>query len=167
LREDPDVIMVGEMRDPETMEAALLAAETGHLVLSTAHTVGAKDTVDRIVSAVQEYHQAHVRSQLGSILRGVISQVLLPRASGDGRVAAFEIMVGTPAIGNLIRENKAHQIPSFLQTQAKEGMCTLDQSLARRYTDGLITREVAMERAQNVQELQSLIQEADLKRGRR
>lgn len=167
LREDPDVIMVGEMRDPETMEAALLAAETGHLVLSTLHTVGAKDTVDRIITAVSESHQANVRSQLGSILRGVVSQVLLPQPSGDARVAAFEIMVGTSAIGNLIRESKAHQIPSFLQTQGKEGMCTLDQSLARRYADGLITREVASEHAQNLQELQNLIQEADIKHGRR
>jgi twitching motility protein PilT len=165
LREDPDVIMVGEMRDPETMEAALLAAETGHLVLSTLHTIGAKDTVDRIITAVPENHQANVRSQLGSILRGVISQVLLPKPSGDGRVAAFEIMTGIPAIGNLIRENKAHQIPSMLQTQSKEGMCTLDQSLARRYADGLITREVALERAQNPRELEGLTQQEDFKRG--
>jgi twitching motility protein PilT len=167
LREDPDVIMVGEMRDPETMEAALLAAETGHLVLSTVHTIGAKDTVDRIITAVREDHQANVRSQLASMLRGVISQVLLPRAGGEGRVAAFEIMIGTPAIGNLIRDNKAHQIPSFLQTQSKEGMCTLDQSLARRYADGLITREVAVERAQNLRELEGLIQEVDLQRRRK
>jgi len=164
LREDPDIIMVGEMRDPETMEAALLAAETGHLVFSTVHTVGAKDTVDRIINAVPENHQANVRSQLGSILRGVISQTLMPRASGKGRVAAYEIMIGTPAVGNLIRENKTHQLPSLLQTQGKEGMCTLDQSLARRYADKLITREMALERAQNVRELEAMIREEDEKR---
>ena len=121
LREDPDVILVGEMRDPETMEAALLAAETGHLVFSTVHTVGAKDTVDRVISAFPKAQQENVRAQLASILRGVISQVLLPHASGHGRVAAFEVMVGTPAIGNLIRENNTHQIPGVLQTQGKRG----------------------------------------------
>ena len=106
LREDPDVIMVGEMRDPETMEAALLAAETGHLVFSTVHTIGAKDTVDRIINAFPQGYQNNVRAQLASILRGVISQTLMPHASGKGRVAAFEeIMVGTPALANLIREN--------------------------------------------------------------
>jgi len=161
MRQDPDVILVGEMRDPETMQAALQAAETGHLVFSTVHTVGAKDTVDRIVSAFPEGHQQNVRTQLASILRGVISQVLLPRASGQGRVAAFEIMIGTPGIGNLIRHNTTHQIPGMLQTQAKHGMCTLDQSLAERYADGLITREVALERAGDVVELETLLQKVD------
>jgi twitching motility protein PilT len=164
LREDPDVIMVGEMRDPETMEAALLAAETGHLVLSTIHTIGAKDTVDRIISAFPKSQQDNVRAQLASILRGVISQVLLPHASGRGRVAAFEIMVGTPAVGNLIRELNTHQIPSVLQTQSKEGMCTLDQSLADRFAEGLIHRTVAQERAQDLRELQNLMQSGDGKR---
>jgi twitching motility protein PilT len=164
LREDPDVIMVGEMRDPETMEAALLAAETGHLVFSTVHTVGAKDTVDRIITAFPKGQQENIRAQLASILRGVISQVLLPNISERGRVAAFEIMVGTPAIGNLIRESNTHQIPGVLQTQSREGMCTLDQSLAIRYADGVISREAAMERAQDVRELANLIQKADLKR---
>lgn len=164
LREDPDVIMVGEMRDPETMEAALLAAETGHLVFSTVHTVGAKDTVDRIISAFPKSQQENVRAQLASILRGVISQVLLPHASGRGRVAAFEIMVGTPAVGNLIRENNTHQIPSVLQTQSKEGMCTLDQSLAERCNEGLIHRNVALERAQDLRELKNLMENAETKR---
>jgi twitching motility protein PilT len=163
LREDPDVIMVGEMRDPETMEAALLAAETGHLVFSTVHTVGAKDTVDRIITAFPKTQQENIRAQLASILRGVVSQVLLPHSSGRGRVAAFEIMVGTPAVANLIRESNTHQIPSVLQTQSKEGMCTLDQSLAERYAEGLIHRNVALERAQDLRELKNLMQETDRK----
>jgi twitching motility protein PilT len=164
LREDPDVIMVGEMRDPETMEAALMAAETGHLVFSTVHTIGAKDTVDRIINAFPQGYQNNVRAQLASILRGVISQTLMPLASGKGRVAAFEIMVGTPAVGNLIRENNTHQIPGLLQTHSKDGMCTLDQSLAERYAAGLIKREEAIDRAQDLKELMSLIQAAEPRR---
>jgi twitching motility protein PilT len=164
LREDPDVIMLGEMRDPETMEAALMAAETGHLVLSTVHTIGAKDTVDRIISAFPRGQQDNVRAQLASILRGVISQALLPLASGRGRVAAFEIMVGTPAIANLIRESNTHQIPSVLQTHSKDGMCTLDQSLARLYADGLIKRSAAVERAQDLRELENLLRTVDQQR---
>jgi twitching motility protein PilT len=161
LRLDPDVILVGEMRDPETMQAALQAAETGHLVFSTVHTIGAKDTVDRVISAFPRENQENVRTQLASVLRAVISQVLLPRVTGQGRVAAFEIMVGTHAIGNLIRHNNTHQIPSLLQTQGKHGMCTLDQSLAERYADGLISREVALERAQDVSELEALLDKVD------
>jgi twitching motility protein PilT len=164
LREDPDVIMVGEMRDPETMEAALLAAETGHLVFSTVHTVGAKDTVDRIINAFPKGYQENVRAQLASILRAVISQSLIPRATGKGRVAAFEIMVGTPAIGNLIREDNTHQIPGVLQTHSKDGMCTLDQSLADRYAEGLVKRSEAIDRAQDLKELTKLIQTTDQKR---
>ena len=166
LREDPDIIMLGEMRDTETMEVAMAAAETGHLVLSTAHTVGAKDTVDRIISAFPHNYQDNIRSQLASVLRGVVSQVLLPHASGRGRVAAFEIMTSTPAVANLIRENNTHQIPSLLQTQRKEGMSTLDQSLAERYTEGLITRDVALERAQDLRGLENLLNSIDLKRKR-
>ncbi len=164
LREDPDVIMMGEMRDPETMEAALLAAETGHLVFSTIHTVGAKDTVDRIISAFPKSQQENVRAQLASILKGVVSQVLVPHVSGHGRIAVFEIMTGTPAIANLIRDNSTHQIPGVLQTQSKEGMCTLDQSLASRYAEGLIHRNAAMERAQDLRELKTLMAATDLQR---
>jgi twitching motility protein PilT len=164
LREDPDIIMLGEMRDPETMEAALLAAETGHLVFSTVHTVGAKDTVDRIINAFPKGYQDNVRAQLASILRGVISQSLMPRAAGKGRVAAFEIMVGTPAVANLIREGNTHQIPGVLQTHSKDGMCTLDQSLAERYAEGLIKRNEAIERAQDLKELQKLMQGAEQRR---
>jgi twitching motility protein PilT len=164
LREDPDIIMLGEMRDPETMEAALLAAETGHLVFSTVHTVGAKDTVDRIINAFPKGYQDNVRAQLASILRGVISQSLMPRAAGKGRVAAFEIMVGSPAVANLIREGNTHQIPGVLQTHSKDGMCTLDQSLAERYAEGLIKRNEAIERAQDLKELQKLMQSAEQRR---
>ena len=166
LREDPDIIMVGEMRDPETMEAALTAAETGHLVLSTVHTVGAKDTVDRIISTFPKDQQENVRAQLGSILRGVVSQVLLPKASGKGRVAAFEIMVGTMAVGHLIRENNTHQIPGILQTQGQEGMVTLDASLAERFSEGLISRTVALEYAQDSRHLESLVTNLELLRAR-
>jgi twitching motility protein PilT len=166
LREDPDIIMLGEMRDTETMEVAMTAAETGHLVFSTVHTVGAKDTVDRIITAFPHNYQDNIRSQLASILRGVISQVLLPHASGRGRVAAFEIMVGTSAIANLIRENNTHQIPSFLQTQRKDGMRTLDQSLSERYAEEIIRRDVAMERAQEPCELENLLRTVDEKRHR-
>jgi twitching motility protein PilT len=161
LREDPDVIMLGEMRDPETMEAALVAAETGHLVFSTVHTVGAKDTVDRVITAFPKGQQDNVRAQLASILRGVISQVLLPHASGRGRVAAFEIMLGTPAVANLIRESNTHQLPGVLQTHGREGMCTLDQSLAERCAEGLIKREIALERAQDLNELKRLLLKTD------
>src|SRR5215469_8120332 len=164
LREDPDVIMVGEMRDPETMEAALLAAETGHLVFSTVHTTGAKDTVDRIINAFPKGFQDNIRAQLASILRGVISQTLMPRAAGKGRVAAFEIMVGTPAVANLIRENNTHQLPGVLQTHSKDGMCTLDQSLAERYAEGLIKRAEAIDRAQDMKELTKMTQATDQKR---
>jgi len=161
LRQDPDVILVGEMRDPETMLAALQAAETGHLVFSTLHTVGAKDTVDRIITAFPAAQQQNVRTQLASILKGVVSQVLLPRAGGRGRVAAFEIMTGTPAVANLIRHNTTHQIPGTLQTQGRHGMCTLDQSLAARYADGWVTREAARERAQDITELEMLMNRID------
>lgn len=167
LRQDPDVILVGEMRDPETMQAALQAAETGHLVFSTVHTIGAKDTVDRILSAFPDTDRENVRSQLASILRGVISQTLLPCAKGRGRVAAFEIMLGTPAIRNLIRQNNTHQIPSMLQTQSKRGMCTLDQSLANLYGEGAVTRESALERAQDINELERLMEVADEKPNRK
>jgi twitching motility protein PilT len=166
LREDPDVIMVGEMRDPETMEAALIAAETGHLVFSTVHTVGAKDTVDRIINAFPKGYQDNVRAQLASILRAVISQSLMPRVGGKGRVAAYEIMIGTPAVGNLIRENNTHQIPGVLQTHSKDGMCTLDQSLAERYAEGLIDRAQAIDRAQDLKEITKLLQNTDMKRMR-
>ncbi len=133
LRQDPDIILVGEMRDLETMSAAISAAETGHLVFGTLHTTGAARTVDRIVDAFPTNQQAQIRTQLASSLVAVISQVLLPRADKPGRVAAFEIMISTPSIQALIRDNKTYRIPSELQTGAKYGMNTLDSHLMELY----------------------------------
>jgi len=141
LRQDPDVILVGEMRDLETMEAAISAAETGHLVFATLHTTGAARTVDRIVDAFPTNQQEQIRTQLSSTLEAVISQVLLPREDKEGRVAAFEIMLTTPGIQSLIRDNKTFRITSDIQTGAKKGMVTLDASLYRLYKEGKISFE--------------------------
>jgi len=138
LRQDPDIILVGEMRDLETIEAAITAAETGHLVFGTLHTTGAARTVDRIVDAFPTNQQAQIRTQLASSLVAVISQVLLPRADKPGRVAAFEIMISTPSIQALIRDNKTYRITSDIQTGTKYGMNTLDSHLAQLYRDGKI-----------------------------
>ncbi len=138
LRQDPDVILIGEMRDLGTMEAAITAAETGHLVFSTLHTTGATRTVDRIIDAFPIAQQEQIRTQLSVSILAVISQVLLPRATGKGRVAAFEIMVCTPAIANLIREKNTYRITSSIQTGGKLGMKTLDSSLLELYEEGLI-----------------------------
>ena len=139
LRQDPDVILVGEMRDLETMRAAVTAAETGHLVFATLHTIGAARTVDRIIDAFPENQQDQVRTQLASSLVAVISQVLLKRIDKPGRVAAFEIMISVPAVQALIRENKTYLIPSVLQTGAKWGMNTLDSHLVELYTNRIIS----------------------------
>ncbi len=139
LRQDPDVILVGEMRDLETMEAAVTAAETGHLVFATLHTTGAARTVDRIVDAFPTDQQAQIRTQLSSSLVAVISQVLLPRVDKPGRVAAFEIMISTPSIQALIRDNKTYRITSELQTGAKFGMNTLDAHLMDLYQNKIIS----------------------------
>jgi twitching motility protein PilT len=139
LRQDPDVILVGEMRNLETIRAALTAAETGHLVFSTLHTTGAAETVDRIVDAFPTDQQEQVRTQLASTLVAVISQVLLQRADKAGRVAAFEIMITTPSIQALIRDNKTYRITSDIQTGAKYGMNTLDTHLMSLYSAGKIT----------------------------
>lgn len=138
LRQDPDVILVGEMRDLETMSAALSAAETGHLVISTLHTVGAAPTIERIIDAFPPYQQQQVRLQLSLVLEGVLSQVLLPRADGSGRIAALEIMLGSFAIRNLIRESKVHQINAVLETGSSGGMHTLGQDLKRLVKKGYI-----------------------------
>jgi len=151
LRQDPDVILVGEMRDLETMEAAVTAAETGHLVFSTLHTTGAVRTVDRIVDSFPAAQQAQVRTQLASTLRAAISQVLLPRADGKGRVAAFEVMLNTPAVSALIRENKSYGITTVVQTSQEAGMISLEQSLVDLYTQGLITYEEVMNKAQDLE----------------
>jgi len=145
LREDPDVILVGEMRDLETISAAITAAETGHLVLSTLHTSGAVSTIDRIIDVFPAGNQAQIRTQLASAVKGVVSQQLLRRADGFGRVPAFEIMVGTDAISNLVREGKNHQIMSMIQSGVKEGMQTLEFHLAQMVNNGTITKEMAYE----------------------
>jgi len=145
LRESPDVILVGEMRDLETIELALTAAETGHLVLATLHTVSAWKTVDRIVSVFPASQQEQIRTQLAGSLEGIVAQILLKRADGLGRVAAHETCVGTAAVRGMIREGKVHQLTSAIQTGSKLGMQTLSASIARLLADGRITRAVAEE----------------------
>jgi twitching motility protein PilT len=146
LRQDPDVILVGEMRDLETMEAAITAAETGHLVFGTLHTVSAAETVNRIIDAFPVNQQEQIRAVLSVALRTIIAQTLVPRASGKGRVAAYEILHNTPAVANLIREKKVNRIISTIQTSAKQGMITLDDYLLNLYKRGIITGEVALQR---------------------
>lgn len=147
LREDPDVILVGEMRDIDTISIAITAAETGHLVLSTLHTTGAASTIDRVIDVFTPHQQQQIRIQLSVILQGVISQQLLPRSDKPGRAAAIEIMVATPAIKNLVREGKTHQLDSLIQTGGKFGMQTMDNSLANLYKKGMITQEDLMAHA--------------------
>ena len=149
LRQDPDVILVGEMRDLETISTAVTAAETGHLVFSTLHTIGAANTIDRVIDVFPPYQQQQIRTQLADVLECVVSQQLLPRASGTGRVAAIEVMVVTPAIRNLIREGKTHQISSVMQTSRKLGMQTMDDALLDLFHSGAITRESAIQYAQD------------------
>ena len=144
LREDPDVILIGEMRDIETISIAITAAETGHLVFSTLHTVGASKTIDRIVDVFPPYQQQQIKIQLAAVLQGIISQQLLITADGHKRVAALETMVSTPAIQNLIREGKTHQIDSSVQTGAKYGMKTMDMALCELYKKGQISYETAI-----------------------
>lgn len=144
LREDPDVILVGEMRDMETISIAITAAETGHYVLSTLHTIGAANTIDRIIDVFPPYQQQQIRIQLSTIIQGVISQQLIPRLDRTGRTNAVEIMVANPAIRNLIREGKTHQINSIIQTGGKFGMQTMDSSLAHLYNSGIISLDDAM-----------------------
>lgn len=146
LRQDPDVILVGEMRDPETISIALTAAETGHLVFSTLHTVGAAKTIDRIVDMFPPEQQQQIRTQLSTVCEGVISQQLIPTSDGQGRVAALEVMIVNPAIRNLIRENKTYQIQNIIQTNSKQGMQTMDQDLTRLAKQGEITAESALSR---------------------
>ena len=149
LREDPDCVLVGEMRDLETIRLALTAAETGHLVFGTLHTSSAAKTVDRIVDVFPAAEKEMVRAMLSESLRAVISQTLLKSKDGSGRVAAHEIMIGTPAIRNLIRENKVAQMYSAIQTGVKDGMQTLDQCLQELLSKGVITKEEARFKAQN------------------
>ena len=154
LREDPDIILVGEMRDFDTISTAITAAETGHLVFSTLHTIGAAPTIERIIDVFPPHQQNQIRSQLASVLEAVISQQLLPTIDGKSRVAAFEVMLGTPAIKNLIREDKAHQIPSIMQTSKKIGMQTMDDSLFSLYLKHKIDAANAVEYAQDTGNMQ-------------
>ena len=151
LREDPDVILVGEMRDLETISVAITAAETGHLVLSTLHTIGAASTVDRMIDVFPAHQQQQIRIQVANVLEAVISQQLVPTADGRGRVAAFEVMHANHAIRNLIREGKTHQLMSVIQTNRKLGMITMDEALTQLYFTGKITKDDAIEFAQDVE----------------
>lgn len=156
LREDPDVILVGEMRDYETISLALTAAETGHLVFSTLHTTGAASTIDRIIDVFPPHQQGQIRTQLATTLKGVISQALIPRIDEDKRVAVHEIMLMTDAIGNMIRENKIVQINSSIQTGSRLGMQALEAGLANLVKRGAISQEMALEYASNKEFLKRL-----------
>jgi twitching motility protein PilT len=159
LREDPDVVLIGEMRDLETVEAALRIAETGHLTLATLHTNSAASTINRIVDIFPSNQQPQIRAQLSLVLEGILCQSLIPKASGVGRCMAMEILIPTTAIRNLIREDKIHQIYSSMQTgQDKFGMQTFNQSLSQLYLNRQITKEDAMNKSSNQEELQDLIQ---------
>jgi len=149
LREDPDVLLVGEMRDLETISTAITAAETGHLVFSTLHTVGAANTIDRIVDVFPPFQQQQIRTQLADVLECVVSQQLLPRAGGKGRVAAIEVMLSNSAIRSHIRDSKTFQIASVMQTNRKLGMITMDEALLQLYQTGEITEESALRYAQD------------------
>ncbi len=155
LRQDPDVILLGEMRDLETIAAAITAAETGHLVFGTLHTTGSARTMDRIVDAFPANQQDQIRAQLSVSIQAVISQVLLPKADGRGRVAAFEVMLMTAAIANLIRKNETAKIQSTIQTSRRHGMVTLDDYLLDLVRDGKIEREVALDAAQDRGDLEA------------
>ena len=152
MRQNPDVILVGEMRDNETMQLAITAAETGHLVFSTVHTTDAAQTIDRIVDVFEPERQEQIRMQLAVTLQAVISMTLLPRVDRAGRVAAFEIMIATPAIRNIIREQKTHQLPGAIQTGAELGMQTLDSHLLELYRSGVVSFEMALSKSSNPNE---------------
>jgi twitching motility protein PilT len=156
LREDPDVILVGEMRDLETISTAITAAETGHLVMSTVHTANAPQTIDRIIDVFPPHQQEQIRFQLSLVLEGVLSQLLIPRASGRGRIASIEIMIATDAIRNLVREGKTEQIPSYMQTGKQLEMQTMDQALQELVRTGIITLEEALIRCTKPEELKRI-----------
>jgi twitching motility protein PilT len=159
LRQDPDVVLVGEMRDLETIESALRIAETGHLTFATLHTNSASSTINRIIDVFPSDQQAQIRAQLSLVLEGIMCQALLPRAEGKGRVMALEVLVPNSAIRNLIREDKVHQIYSMMQTgQDKHGMQTFNQALASLYHKRLISSETALQRSSNVDELKELME---------
>lgn len=149
LREDPDVILVGEMRDPETISIAITAAETGHLVFSALHTSSTAASIDRIIEAFPPYQQQQIRMQLAEVLEGIVAQQLLPRQNAKGRVAAFEVMLVNPAVRNLIREGKAYQLPAVLQASRKEGMQTMDDAIYDLYMKSCISSETAISYSQD------------------
>ncbi|MCV2394573.1 type IV pilus twitching motility protein PilT [Actinotalea sp. M2MS4P-6] len=157
LRQDPDIILVGELRDLETISVALTAAETGHLVFATLHTQDAAQTVDRIIDVFPSHQQDQVRTQLAGALQGVVCQTLCKKANGKGRAVATEVMLATPAIRNLIREGKTHQIYSAMQAGASQGMHTLDQHLADLVKSSKITYEVGMEKAHHIEDFNRLV----------
>jgi twitching motility protein PilT len=157
LRQDPDVILVGEMRDLETISTAITAAETGHLVFATLHTQDAPQTIDRIIDVFPPHQQQQVRVQLSTTLQGVVTQQLVPTADGQGRVAAIEVLVCTPAVRNLVREGKTHQIYSSMQAGGRYGMQTMDMSLAAHVKSGRVSQQVAFERCHDPEELQRLL----------
>jgi twitching motility protein PilT len=157
LRQDPDVILVGEMRDLETIGTAITAAETGHLVFATLHTQDTPQTIDRIIDVFPSEQQGQIRAQLAVALQGIMTQMLLPTADGAGRTVAAEVLVPTPAVRNLIREGKSHQIYSVLQTGGAQGMQTMDAALSQLVRAGKITRQLAEARAHSVEELKRLI----------
>lgn len=149
LREDPDVILVGEMRDFETISVAITAAETGHLVLSSLHTIGAASTVDRVIDVFPPHQQQQIRVQFANVLEAVVSQQLIPKADGSGRVAAFEVLHANHAVRNLIREAKSHQLMSVMQTNRKAGMIVMDEAIMQLYAQGQITKDMAVQFAQD------------------
>lgn len=157
FRQDPDVILIGEMRDLETIQLAVTAAETGHLVFGTLHTTDTVSTIDRIVDVFPPHQQPQVRSQLTVNLVGIISQLLIKKADGTGRIAAFEVLVAVPAIRSLIRESKTYQIPSFLQTGKKSGMKSMDQSLAELVAKKIVNYDEALAKAINPREFRDLV----------
>jgi twitching motility protein PilT len=156
LRQDPDIILVGELRDLETVSTALTAAETGHLVLATLHTQSAAQTIDRIIDIFPPHQQQEIRAQLSTALQGVVTQALVKRSDGSGRTVVCEVMFATSAIRNLIREGKNHQIPSFMQSSGGDGMLTFDQHLAQRVHEGVITFEQGLDVCHAVEEFKRL-----------
>ena len=157
MRQDPDVILIGEMRDLETIESALIIAETGHLVFATLHTSDCVQTINRIVDVFSSHQQAQIRTQLSFVLLGVLSQQLIPRATGKGRVLATEVLLTNAAVRSLVREGKVHQIYSVIQTSQKEGMRTMNQALVDQYTKGVISYEDCIARSTSPDEFNKLI----------
>ncbi len=164
LREDPDVILVGEMRDLETIQLAITAAETGHLVLGTLNTSSAHKTIDRIIGSFPPGQQNQIRAMVADSLRGVVTQILLPRADGQGRVAAFEVLIGTRPLANMIRDGRTFQIPSLMQTGTHQGMCLMDQSLLDLAQKGIVKPRVAYGRSTDKRLIEPLLKQAE-KRG--